>query len=176
MMIWIIALLAFLTFASWMLLATKWLRITLGTVFGLLFALAIVLLSANMDQHFGMEKKTVTSTEQVYAATPAQSPVQAVAAKKIGPARYVLVYKDHEQDPAAKAHFVPDSKDVVRAVKVRADYEQTQTSTAQVKTVTETWIYRSNFWKQLFQHQHDDRLISEHHTLQVPENWQIQQQ
>ena len=84
MMIWIIAGLTLLTFLSMFLIGNKVVAYTLGGIFAVLTVVSVGLLSANMDNHFGMEKTSVTTTTQVYSATPAQSPVKAVAVKKIG--------------------------------------------------------------------------------------------
>ncbi|CAK1249568.1 DUF4811 domain-containing protein [Fructobacillus fructosus] len=117
MMIWIIAGLTLLTFLSLFLIGKKELAYTLGGFFAILTAAAVVLLTANMDSHFGMEKTSKTTTVQVYSVTPAQSPVKALAVKKIGSDNYVLVYKDAESDVQASTHFVPNTKKIVEATK-----------------------------------------------------------
>lgn len=173
MMIWIIAGLTLLTFLSLFLIGKKALAYTLGGFFAVLTAAAVVLLTANMDSHFGMEKTSKTTTTQVYAVTPAQSPVMAIAVKKIGSDNYVLVYKDAESDVQASTHFVPNTKKIVEATKTTANYEKANVENAQVKTVTTKWTYKSDLWKNLFHHKNEDNTVSIMHTLQVPNTWQV---
>ncbi|MFC4761124.1 DUF4811 domain-containing protein [Fructobacillus durionis] len=173
MMIWIIAGLTLLTFLSMFLIGNKVVAYTLGGIFAVLTVVAVGLLSANMNSHFGMEKTSVTTTTQVYSATPAQSPVKAVAVKKIGSDNYVLVYKNAESDAQASTHFVPNTSKIVEATKTTSTYEKTNVENAQVKTVTTKWTYKSDLWKNLFKHKNDDNTVSIKHTLQVPTTWQV---
>lgn len=173
MIIWIIAGLTVLTFLSMFLIGNKAMRYIFGSIFSLATVLAIGLLSANMDNHFGMKKTTVTTTKKVYAITPDQSPVKAVAVKKIGTDNYVLVYKNSENDKQASTHFVPDTNAIVNATKTKSTYEKTSVENAQVKTVTTKWIYNSDISKNLFHNKNEDNIISIKHILQVPNTWQV---
>ncbi|MBS9335279.1 DUF4811 domain-containing protein [Fructobacillus sp. M1-13] len=173
MIIWIIAAFVLLTFLSLFMIPKAWLRYLLTALFGGLTVVSVALLTANMDSHFGMEKTTTTTTKQVYAMTPEQSPIKAVTSKKIGRDNAVLVYKDQPSDKEAKAHFAPDTKNMVATSKIRSSAEKTNTSSAQVKTVITNWTYKSDFWEFLFAHKNDDNTVSVRHHLQVPENWQI---
>ena len=56
MIIWIIAGLTVLTFLSMFLIGNQAMRYIFGSIFALATVLAIGLLSANMDNHFGMKK------------------------------------------------------------------------------------------------------------------------
>ncbi|CAK1248066.1 DUF4811 domain-containing protein [Fructobacillus fructosus] len=170
MLIWIIAGLVFLAFVSWFFLKNRLASYLLGTTFSLL---AVVLLSLNMSQHFGMEKSVTTTRHEVYSALPAQSPVKAVAVKKIGEKNYVLVYKNHQNDQQADKHFVPDTSEVVKAVKRSANYEKANVSKATVETKTVKWTYKSDLYRFLFKQKNEDNVVSIRHTLMVPENWQV---
>ncbi|CAK1246122.1 hypothetical protein R55210_AODCCCNP_01079 [Fructobacillus fructosus] len=173
MLIWIIALLAVLTMVSIFALKMKSLKVIFGGLFAILMLASSVMLAANMNGHYGMEKTTTTSTKQVYSILPAQSPVGAVAVKKIGSDNYVLVYKDAESDVQASTHFVPNTKKVVEAVKQKATYQKGNVTTAEVKTKTVKWTYKSDFYKFLFKQKDEDNIVSVRHTLIVPENWQV---
>lgn len=173
MIIWIIAALTVLTFLSIFLIGNKVVRYTLGGVFALLTTIAIVLLSANLNSHVGMEKTSTTTTKQVYAVTPTQSPIKAVAVKKIGSNNYVLIYKNSESDAKASPHFAPDTSNTVETAKTTSNYEKINIENAQIKTVTTNWTYKSDLWKNLFHHKNEDNTVSIKYTLQVPENWQV---
>ncbi|MBC9119143.1 DUF4811 domain-containing protein [Fructobacillus fructosus] len=173
MLIWIIALLAILTMVSIFALKMKSLKVIFGGLFAILTLASSIMLAANMDSHYGMEKTTTTSTKQVYSILPAQSPVNAVAVKKIGSDNYVLVYKDAATDAQGSAHFIPNTKKVVEAVKQRATYQEGNVTTAEVKTKTVKWTYKSDFYKFLFKQKDEDNTVSVRHTLIVPENWQV---
>ncbi|MFC4761127.1 DUF4811 domain-containing protein [Fructobacillus durionis] len=173
MLIWIIAGLVTLAFFSWFFLKSRLAQMILGTTFSLLAVVAAVLLALNMSQHFGMEKSETTTSHEVYSALPAQSAVKAVAVKKIGAENYVLIYKDYEKDQQAKKHFVPDTSEVVKAVKRSANYEKADVKTAEVQTKTVKWTYKSDLYRFLFEQKEEDDVVSIKHELILPENWQV---
>ncbi|MBS9337003.1 DUF4811 domain-containing protein [Fructobacillus parabroussonetiae] len=173
MLIWLIAGLVFLAFYSWFFLKDTKRQVVAGTTFSIFAFLAVLLLSLNMSQHFGMEKTTTTTTKQVYSIMPAQSPVSAVAVKKIGSDNYVLVYKDAAADAQTSTHFVPNTKKVVEAVKQRATYQKGDVTTAEVHTKTVKWSYKSDFYKFLFKQKNEDNVVSVRHMLIVPNTWQV---
>lgn len=173
MILVIIPLFVILTAASWFLIPSKVLKAIFGTIFSLAMIASIGLLAANMDAHYGMKKETTVATKEVYSAAPAQMPVGMVAAKKIGTDDYVLVYKDQAADKEASAHFVPDTSDIVKAVKQSATYKKADIQTAQVKTTTTKWVYKNDTYKWLFKQNKEDNLVKEVHTLEVPTSWQV---
>lgn len=173
MLIWIIAVLVVLAFYSWFFLKKQLAQLLAGTTFSLLAIAAVVLLVLNMGQHFGMEKSVTTTSQEVYSALPAQSPVKAVAVKKIGEDNYVLVYKSNQNDQQAEKHFVPDSSEVVKAVKRSATYKKADVTTAEVQTKTVKWTYKSDLYRFLFKQKNEDNIVSVKHQLIVPNNWQV---
>lgn len=173
MIIWIILILVILTGVAFFAINNSALRWLVSGIMVLLTAAAVIALAMNMHSHFGMEKQTVTSTKQVYSILPAQSPIGAVAAKKIGSNDYVLVYKDHANDAKPEAHFAPDKKHIVETVKKSAGYKQTDVSNAQVVTKTTRWVYKNDMTKWLFQQKNEDNIISVRHTLEIPQNWLV---
>ncbi|GAO99322.1 DUF4811 domain-containing protein [Fructobacillus ficulneus] len=173
MILWIIVVLIVLAAASWLLIANRWLQVIIGAIFTIGAVIAVALLAANMDSHFGMEKQTVVTTKEVYSVAPAQVPVGMAAVKKIGTNNFVLVYKDKATDQQGTAHFVPNKNDVVEAVKQSANYTKVTSDKAQVKTTTTKWVYKSNFWRDMFKQDGEDNVIKVQHTLEVPTSWQI---
>ncbi|MCO0832007.1 DUF4811 domain-containing protein [Fructobacillus sp. W13] len=173
MLIWIIAGLVVLTFISAFLLKNNVMRAVFSGIFGMLTVAGIVLLSMNMNSHFGMEERTTVSTQEVYSITPAQAPMKAVATKKIGADNQVLVYKDSENAAEATPHFAPDKKNMVKTTKTKSSVEKANVENAQVKTTTKSWTYESDLMEFLFDHDSDQELISVQHVLQVPAAWQI---
>ncbi|CAK1246087.1 hypothetical protein R55227_BLOPHJLP_01133 [Fructobacillus tropaeoli] len=173
MILWIILLLAIIASAAIFVIKNAAVRNIVGGILWLAVLGLTIVLTLNMHDHRGMEKKTVTTTTQVYSAAPAQLPVGMAAAKKIGANNYVLIYKDHASDQQASAHFAPDKSDIVKTVKQSATYEKANVTTAQVKTVTTKWVYKNDFNEWLFKQHKEDNLVKVRRTLQVPENWQV---
>lgn len=173
MLIWMIAGFVFLAFVSWFFLKNRLASYLLGTTFSLLAVVAVILLSLNMSQHFGMEKSVTTTRHEVYSALPAQSPVKAVAVKKIGEQNYVLVYKNHQNDQQADKHFVPDTSEVVKAVKRSATYRKADVTTAEVQTKTVIWTYKSDLYRFFFKQKKEDNVVSVKHQLILPNSWQV---
>lgn len=173
MLIWMIAVLVVLAFFSWFFVHGRLVQIIAGTTFSLLAIAAVILLTLNMGQHFGMEKSVTTTSHEVYSVLPNQSAVKAVAVKQIGDGNYVLVYKDYEKDQQPKKHFVPDTSEVVKAVKSSANYQKADVKTAEVQTKTVKWTYKSDFYRFLFEQKEEDNIVSIKHQLILPENWQV---
>ena len=54
------------TFVSWLLIPHKITRYILGTLFTLALTLTIIGITANMTNHWGMEKKVITSNKKKF--------------------------------------------------------------------------------------------------------------
>lgn len=91
MILCIILLLAIIASAAIFVIKNAAVRNIVGGILWLAVLGLTIVLTLNMHDHLGMEKKTVTTTTQVYSAAPAQLPVGMAAAKKIGANNYVLI-------------------------------------------------------------------------------------
>ncbi|KPN83458.1 DUF4811 domain-containing protein [Apilactobacillus kunkeei] len=175
MILWIIGLFVILTFVSWLVISKPVLKWICGIISTLVLLAAIIGLSMNMSNHYGMKKVTTVTTTEVHSITPAISPVKAVAVKKIGTDNYVLVYKDKSTDAKPSAHFVPNKKDIVEAVKQRSTYRMVSGQKAYVKTSKTTWKYSSKLMKNLFDvgNETKENTVSIKNEMIVPNNWQV---
>ncbi|MFP1610540.1 hypothetical protein LES9216_00645 [Leuconostoc suionicum] len=153
------------------LIGNKLVRFIFGEIFALSAVIAVILLSVNMNNHFGKKKTAVIKTKLVYTVTSAQSPIKAVAVKKIGKNNFILVYKNAKNDAQVNTHFVPDTSKIVKATNTNSNCEKNNVTKAQVKTVTTKWIYKSSLWKNFFYNKNEDNRVSIKHVLQVPKTW-----
>lgn len=119
MIILIIALATILTFVTWMLIRPKALRYILGLLsLALLFA-SVWMLTDHFVNHTGMTIETKTKTREIYSAGDSNAPFGLMIYKEIGThsSNNVLVYRTDLNQKEAKAHFVPNTKEVTSAVK-----------------------------------------------------------
>ena len=122
MIILIIALATILTFVTWMLIHPKALRYILGLLsLALLFA-SVWMLTDHFVNHTGMTIETKTKTREIYSAGDSKAPFGLMIYKEIGThsSNNVLVYRTDLNQKEAKAHFVPNTKEVISAVKKSA--------------------------------------------------------
>lgn len=173
MILWIIVILMILTIVSLLLIRNRALRYGLGSLFAILLIGSVAALSANMANHFGMEKVTHTSTKEIYSAAPNNIPVGMLMAKKIENNHYVLVYKDSVKDQEASAHFAPDKDNMLDSLKRKSAFQKSDIKQAQLTTKTTKWEYSSDLTKWLFKSKDENNLVSVKHTATVPLNWQV---
>jgi len=178
MILYILVILTILVIISWMLIKNRPTRIIAGTITTLLLLWAVILASLSLSEHYGMKKETTTSkASQIYTAGDTSSPVNMLIVKKVGndSDNYVMIYRDKASDSKASAHFVPNQKNITNAVKKSATYKEDDsidTSTSQ--TTTSRWVWKSDFYKKMFdlskydkKIKKDDNLISKKTTVTV---------
>ena len=173
MILWIIVILMILTVVSLLLIRNRALRYGLGSLFAILLIGSVAALSANMANHFGMEKVTHTSTEEIYSAAPNNVPVGMLMAKKIENNHYVLVYKDSMKEKSATAHFATDKDNMLDSLKRTSVFQKSDIEQAQLITKTTKWQYSSDLTKWLFKSKDENNLVNVKHTVAVPLNWQV---
>lgn len=86
------------TFVSWLLIPHKITRYILGTLFTLALTLTIIGITANMTNHWGMEKKVITSNKkEIFTGGPKNNPANILIINEIGKNtnNYVMVYRDN---------------------------------------------------------------------------------
>ena len=148
MLIIVIFILVAAVILSWTLIKQRWLRYTVGLLMSLALISSITILTLNFTDHFGMEKVTTSKTSQIYSAGGDKSPAGILIAKEIGTKsdRYVLIYSD-KTSKKATAHFTPNNKNVVNAVKKHATYRQTEGTKASVTIKTTRWKWKNKTYK-----------------------------
>lgn len=142
-------------FVSWLLISHKITRYILGSISTLALLSIIIGITANMTHHWGMEKKIITSNKsEIYSAGSKDSPTNILIANEIGKKtnNYIMVYKNQIDEKNAQVHFKPQmSKDNLSdSIKHQAKYEVKDTDNATVQTKKEIWIWKSDFYKVLF--------------------------
>ncbi len=151
MIIFVIALLTVLTFWAFM-----YLKHPVNTILGIFFMLLLLgatwLTTLNFHDHWGMEKVTKTETNPIYTAGETSSPAGMLLTQQIGKksGNYVLVFRDTKDAKKATAHYAPDTKHIVNAVKKAATYRYADVNKATVTTKTTRWVWSNDFAKSLF--------------------------
>lgn len=152
MIIIVIAILAILTYVSWINIEKLSTRIVAGLISFVLLAAAVLLLTVNMNSHYGMKKVTTSTEKTIYSAGGSKSPAGMLITQRLGTKadNYVMIYADRE-DSKAKAHFVPNKKKITEAIHKRATYRTADVKKATVKTVTTRWEWKNDFFKWLLE-------------------------
>lgn len=173
MILWLLVLFTILTFVSFMLIPKKGLRIMVGSFFTLCLLACAIGTSAHLKSHWGMEKKTVTTSQKIYTAGDTKAAAKMLLVKEVGTksANYVVMYRTTPTQKKASAHFVPDQKHMVEAVKKTATYQETATNEAVVTTKKTYWVWQSKTFKTLFNLEgHNQELIKSQATVTVPKD------
>ncbi|AEJ23231.1 membrane protein [Weissella koreensis KACC 15510] len=173
MMIFILIILAIFVFYAFVVLKKPMARLVFGLIGIILLIGAVALTTLNFHQHWGMKKVTTTTTKKIYSAGPAESPVKLVITKQIGTKAddYVFIYRDHENDKEASAHFVPNQKKINSFIHSTAKYQVKDTDQATV-TIKETrWRWDSDLAKLLFNFAGMDGILQKKEAIvTVPKN------
>ncbi|NFA03161.1 DUF4811 domain-containing protein [Weissella cibaria] len=151
MVIILLAVFAILTFISWIKIENVPARVTSGLISGGLLLATVLMLVANFNNHFGMEKITKTETKTIYSAGGSKVPAGMMIAQALGTKsnNYVMIYADKE-NAKPTAHFVPNKKHIVEAVKKTATYKLIDADKATVTTKTTRWEWQNDFFKLMF--------------------------
>lgn len=144
MLVYVIFALVIVVVLSWTMINQRVLRYSCGVIASAALIACTILLSLNFTSHYGMKKVTTVETHQVYSLAGNKVPAGVLAAKQLGTHsnRYVMVYRD-SQNGQAKAHFVPNQKKIINAVKKHATYQLTDKQTATVTTRTTRWEWQN---------------------------------
>ncbi|QIL50380.1 DUF4811 domain-containing protein [Weissella coleopterorum] len=177
MMIFILIILAIFVFYAFVVLKKPMARWIFGFIGIILLMGAVGLTTLNFHQHWGMKQVTTTETKQIYSAGPATSPVKLVLTKQIGTKanNYVMMYRDHEDDKEATAHFVPNKKKMNTFIHSTAKYQVKDTQNATVTLKETRWRWNSDLAKLLFDFAGmDGSLQKKEAIVTVPKNgWQV---
>lgn len=172
MIIIVLAVLTALTYISWFYIKSAPTRIVAGLIsFGLLAA-TVLLLTANMNSHYGMKNVTTTTERTIYSAGDSKSPAGMLITQELGTksGNYVMIFADRE-DGKAKPHFVPNKKKMVEAVHKTATYKTADVDKATVKTVTTRREWQNDFFKWLLDFGGEGHsLVKQTTTVTVPKN------
>ncbi|HFZ4960326.1 TPA: DUF4811 domain-containing protein [Streptococcus agalactiae] len=171
MIILIIALATILTFVTWMLIRPKALRYILGLLsLALLFA-SVWMLTDHFVNHTGMTIETKTKTREIYSAGDSNAPFGLMIYKEIGThsSNNVLVYRTDLNQKEAKAHFVPNTKEVTSAVKKSASYQLADVKKATVTKKTKRYVWKDSLSKLLYGFAGENgELISQKSVAKIP--------
>ena len=151
-------------YLSFIMMKSSVVRSILVAVFGAIMLGSLVLISMNDTQHFGMEKETVTRTQNIYSASPsAQLPM--LLKQNVGTSgkHQVYIYKLSEKG---------------KVTHTKADYDihnrvQTGATKATLTEKKVRYTYKNDFYKNLFFSQNQHELVSQTNTLKVPSNWTV---
>lgn len=134
-------------------------------IFGALFLGSTVLLYGNYHDHFGMEKRTETSEQVIYSASPNKQ-LPMLLKQDIGTSgkHQVYIYKTSDSAKAKATHTKADY-DVHNQVKT------TNNNVATIETKRVVWRYKSGFYKTLFMSQANGKLVRQTNTIKVPKTW-----
>lgn len=172
MIIIVLAVLAALTYISWFYIKSTPTRIVAGLIsFGLLTA-TVLLLTANVNSHYGMKNVTTTTEKTIYSAGGSKSPAGMLITQELGTksGNYVMIFADRE-DGKAKPHFVPNKKKMVEAVHKTATYKIADVDKATIKTVTTRREWQNDFFKWLLDFGGEGHsLVKQTTTVTVPKN------
>lgn len=173
MIIWIILILSITTFLSWLIISNRTLRYISTSLSILCLILSIGLLSANMSQHFGMNKIQNSKTQQIYSAGPINSKLNTVVVKKIGTNNVIVVYKDKPTSSEATSHFTP-SKNILKSIKMTSKvYISSKNTSASVTKSLTKWEYKNSIYEFLFKTKNTDNLIAVDNHINLPSDWKI---
>lgn len=152
MIILVIILATVLSFSTWMYISKPLLRFVLGGLSLLFLASSIYFLTDHFVNHRGMLVKTSVKTQKIYTAGQTNQAFGVMIAKEVGTksGRYVMVYRDKENDSQAKTHYVPNQKKISEEIKKSASYQLTDTKEASETVTTKRYVWKNKFYKILF--------------------------
>lgn len=172
MIIIVLAVLAALTYISWFYIKSAPTRIVTGLISFVLLTATVLLLTANVNSHYGMKNVTTTTEKTIYSAGGLKSPAGMLITQELGTksGNYVMIFADRE-DGKAKPHFVPNKKKMVEAVHKTATYKTADVDKATVKTVTTRREWQNDFFKWLLDFGGEGHsLVKQTTTVTVPKN------
>lgn len=153
MIILIIAFFVITTFVSFFYIRPRGLRLFFGSLSLLLLAGSLVMITANFTHHWGMNEVTTTRAQKIYTAGPTTASYGMLIKHEIGngSGNYVFVYRSKQDDKAPQAHFVPDRKNIIDAVKKTAIYRtSSRVNHAEVRIHTTHYQFSSTWARLLF--------------------------
>lgn len=163
MILWILGLATLALYLSFILMKngawrSLWVGLSLVVLVG-----SLALLHFNDSNHFGMKQVTKSTTQVIYSASPSKQ-LPLLLYQNIGTSgkHTVYIYKT-----SAKG----------KATHTKADYTVTnlvakaQPTTAQVTTTRKEWVYKSGFYRALFNNENNHAVIRVTNTFQLPKTW-----
>lgn len=177
MIIFLISLTTILTFMAWSLIKAPFLRYSLGVLTLLSLIASVAFLTDHFVNHTGMEVKTTTKTNTIYSAGDSSVAFGLLIYKEVGTSsgNYVLIYRDKKTDKKASAHFVPNTKKIIEAVKKTATYKTARQDEATLTMTTKRYVWKSDLYEWLFGFAGEsNELVSQKSVVTVPEDtWLI---
>jgi hypothetical protein len=151
MIILIIALFTICSLISFFFIKNSKLRWLCGCLSVLLLAGSVLLLVANFAWNWGTKEVITEKTQTIYTAGQTSAPYGVLVASEIGTKSddYAFTYRSSKNGKVA-THFVPDTANVINAVKIKTTYKTSSSLSAKITTKTTRRQFSSGFTKLLF--------------------------
>lgn len=161
-MIIIVLILSLLAFAATNVFAKKSWQTLLSLVFGLIFVVSLVLIVANISNHFGMKKVTETKTTKIVSSVESENADMLLYNSLGNGTEKIYLYRTNENQKKPKVTGTDNETNKV---------EQTN-GEAQKVTATTYWEYKNDIYKLWFNladnnHEYDERV----NIFKIPSDW-----
>ena len=134
-------------------------------VTGIILLGSIILMVANFNNHFGMEKRTTTKTTTIYSASNSDS-MPLMLYKAVGTSGkndvYVYNLKSSQKTPN---HTQADEYTTNKVT-------TTKVTSAKLVTKTTRWVWKNNFYKELYRWSGmNNKLVKRVNNFKLPTTW-----
>lgn len=161
MILWILGIGVLALYLSFIMMKKSALRSIFIAVFGVVMLGALLLITLNDRNHFGMTQKTTTTTQTITSASPSkQLPLLLYQNVGTNGKRQVYIYKHDNKTTHTTADYA-----VVNRV------QQSSSAAAQVTKKRTEWRYSSNFYSVLFGNENDGLFVKQMNTFTIPKTW-----
>lgn len=162
MILWILGIAVIVLYLSFIMMRSGAIRTTLITVFGVIVLGALVLITVNDQNNFGMVEKTATTTQTITSASPSkQLPLLLYQNVGTNGKRQVYIYKHDGKTAHSKADYAVTNK-VQKSASAQS---------AQVVKKRTTWRYQNDFYRILFGNENDGLFAKQVNTYIIPKTW-----
>ena len=141
-------------------------RIAALLISGIVLIGSIVLMVANYSNHFGMEKKTVTTSTEIYSASNSDT-MPMMLYKKVGTSGKNNVYVYNLKSTQKTPNHTKADEYTSNKVKTTSDG-----TTATMQTKTTRWVWKSDFYKNLYMWSGmNNTIVKRVNTFTLPKTW-----
>lgn len=143
-------------------------KYSVAVPFLLLVMACLAAITANFKDEFGMEEKVITKKTEIYPAVAPQPGVNILMYQPVGTKGndQAIIYR--KQATAKKTTVLKPDTDVKNHIKV----SKTAQKGYWIQKKTEK-VYRSDFYKLLFNGLNNHKVIKTTNTVEVPKTWQV---
>lgn len=162
-----------LTFYGFMFIKNKAASWAVGGLSILILTLSIAMLTFHIKDNWGMKEVTTSTSHSIYSAGDTSAAYGMMIKAEIGEntGNYVLIYRNEKAEKTPATNFKPDAKNIVEAVKKTATYQQVSGTQAKETTTTTRRVWRSNFFKLMFNVGYENKeIVKQHSVVSVPKD------